>query len=141
MQHKHNMAEMATQLTKPYQMLVVEQVDDYSAILTRVEGSYIFHQHPRDEMYLVLEGEIVMDYPDGGSITLKQGESIVAQSGEKHRSRSADGALVLIFRHKDHVYGPSRLGRIREAIKSNLPSIRENLPSIRGNLPLRRHND
>jgi len=134
MQHKHNMAEMATQLTKPFQSRAIEQVDDYSAILTRVEGSYIFHQHPRDEMYLVLEGEIMMDYPDGSSITLKQGESIVAQSGEKHRSRSDDGALVLIFRHRDCVYGPSRLGRIREAIKSNLPSIRENHP-------LRRHND
>jgi len=134
MQHKHNMAEMATQLTKPFQSIAIEQVDDYSAILTRVEGSYIFHQHPRDEMYLVLEGEIMMDYPDGSSITLKQGESIVAQSGEKHRSRSDDGALVLIFRHRDCVYGPSRLGRIREAIKSNLPSIRENHP-------LRRHND
>ena len=141
MQHKHNMAEMAAQLTKPFQMVVVEQVDDYSAILTRVEGSYIFHQHPRDEMYLVLEGEIVMDYPVGSSITVKQGESLVAQGEEKHRSRSDDGALVLIFRHRDTVYGPGRLGRIKDAIRSNLPSIRDNLPSIRDSLPLRRGDD
>lgn len=121
MQHKHNLAEMASQLTKPFLLLMVEQVDDYCAFLVRVEGSYIFHQHPRDEMYFVLEGEIVMDFADGGSITLKQGESLVAQSEEKHRSRSEDGALVLVFRHKDCLYGPSRLGRIKQAIRSNLP--------------------
>jgi len=141
MQHKHNMAEMASQLTKPFQLLVVEHVDDYTAILVRVEGSFIFHQHPRDEMYFVLEGEMVMDYPDGTSVTLKPGESLVAHSGEKHRSRSEDGALVLVFRHKDTVYGLGRLGRIREAIRSNLPSIRDNLPSIRDSLPLRRGDD
>jgi len=121
MQHKHNIAELSAQLTGPFKLLVVEQVDDYCVLLTRIEGTYLFHQHPKDEMYLVLEGEIVMDYPDGNSITLKEGESLVARSGEKHRSRSKEGATVLIFRNQACMYGASRLDRIKEAIKSNLP--------------------
>lgn len=121
MEQKHNIAEISSQLTEPFKVVLLEQVDDYCVFLTRIEGTYLFHQHAKDEMYLVLEGEIVMDYPDGNSVTLKQGDSLVARSGEKHRSRSKEGAVVLIFKHKSALLGMSRLDRIKEALRSNLP--------------------
>ena len=77
------------------------QVDDYCAYLTRIEGTYIFHHHARDEMYLVMEGEMAVDYADGAGITLSEGESLVVRGGEKHRSRSEQGALVLMFKARD----------------------------------------
>jgi acetyl-CoA carboxylase carboxyltransferase component len=121
MEQKHNIAEISSQLMEPFKVVLLEQVDDYCVFLTRIEGTYLFHQHARDEMYLVLEGEIAMDYPDGNSVTLKQGDSLVARSGEKHRSRSKEGAVVLIFKHKSALLGMSRLDRIKEALRSNLP--------------------
>ena len=101
MEHKQSIAEMAARLTEPFKHLVVGQVDDYCAYLTRIQGTYLFHQHARDEMYLVLEGEIGVDYADGASVTVGQGESLVVRAGEKHRSRSEQGALVLMFKSKE----------------------------------------
>ena len=95
------LTEVASRLTEPFKHLVVGQVDDYCAYLTRIEGTYLFHQHARDEMYLVLEGEIGVDYADGTSVTVGQGESLVVRAGEKHRSRSEQGALVLMFKARD----------------------------------------
>ena len=101
MEQKRSITEVASQLTDPFKHIVVGQVDDYCAYLTRIQGSYLFHQHAKDEMYLVLEGEIGVDYDDGASVTVGQGESLVVRAGERHRSRSEQGALVLMFKARD----------------------------------------
>ena len=101
MSEKVNIAQVAARLTEPFKHLVVGQVDDYCAYLTRIEGTYLFHQHTKDEMYLVLEGHIGVDYAVGTSVTLERGESLVVRTGEKHRSRSEKGALVLMFKARD----------------------------------------
>jgi len=105
MGNKHSIAEVAARLDDPFKHIVVGQVDDYCAYLVRIKGNYLFHQHPKDEMYLVLEGELSIDYgpsvEDGGSVTLSEGETLVVRAGEKHRSRSETGALVLMFKAHD----------------------------------------
>jgi len=101
MARKVNIAQIAGRLTEPFKHLVVGQVDEYCAYLTRIQGTYLYHQHAKDEMYLVLEGEIGVDYADDTSVTVGQGESLVVRAGEKHRSRSEKGALVLMFKARD----------------------------------------
>ncbi len=98
---KRVLSEIANNLTEPFTHSIVGQVDDYCAYLTRIEGTYLFHQHVRDEMYLVLEGEIGVDYVDGTSVSVAQGESLVVRAGEKHRSWSEHGAVVLMFKARD----------------------------------------
>ena len=95
------LADIARGLTEPFKHSIVGQVDDYCAYMTRIEGTYLFHQHARDEMYMVTEGEIVVDYDDDVSVTVGQGESLVVQAGVKHRSRSEQGALVLMFKARE----------------------------------------
>lgn len=101
MEKKQVLAEIAPRLTDPFKHLVVGQVDDYCAYLTRIEGAYLYHQHPKDEMYLVVEGELCIDYEDGTTITLHKDETLVVRAGEKHRSRSETEALVLMFKAQD----------------------------------------
>jgi mannose-6-phosphate isomerase-like protein (cupin superfamily) len=100
-EEKAKLAEVASRLQKPFEHLIVGQVDDYCAYLTRIEGAYLFHQHPKDEMYLVLQGALTIEYEDGATVTLAEGESIVVRAKEKHRSRSDQGALVLMFKAHD----------------------------------------
>jgi mannose-6-phosphate isomerase-like protein (cupin superfamily) len=101
MTEKANITKVAAELTDSFKHLIVGQVDDYCAYLVRIVGTYLFHQHPKDEMYLVLEGEMAIDYTDGASVTLEPMESLVVLAGEKHRSRSEQGALVLMFKARD----------------------------------------
>ena len=101
MADKCNIAKIAARLAGPFKHLVLERVDDYCAYLVRIEGAYLFHQHPKDEMYLVLEGEMAIDYADGDCVTLGTMESLAVRAGEKHRSRSEQGALVLMFKARD----------------------------------------
>jgi len=98
---KRSLAEVARGLSEPFTRAVVGEVDDYCVYLTRIEGTYLFHQHARDEMYLVVRGEMVVDYTDGVSVPLGLEESLVVRAGERHRSRSEQGALVLMFKARD----------------------------------------
>ncbi|MGD8244483.1 MAG: cupin domain-containing protein [Anaerolineae bacterium] len=105
MEKKHSISEVAARLEGPFKHFVVGQVDDYCAYLVRIEGNYLFHQHPKDEMYLVLEGELTIDYrlpcEEDKSLTLGRGETLVVRAGERHRSGSEKGALVLMFKAHD----------------------------------------
>lgn len=100
-ERKMSIAESAELLTQPFTHNVLGRVDDYCAYLSRFQGSYRFHEHGKDEMYLVLEGEIFIDYYDGPSMPVRQGEALVVRAGERHRSRAEEGSLVLIFKAAD----------------------------------------
>jgi mannose-6-phosphate isomerase-like protein (cupin superfamily) len=97
-ERKTAIAESAELLIQPFTHTVLGQVDDYCAYLSRFLGSYKFHEHVRDEMYLVLEGEIFIDYYDGPSIPVRQGEVLVVRAGERHRSRAEEDSLVVLFK-------------------------------------------
>ncbi len=94
-------AEAAARLSEPFTHTVVGQVDDYCAYLSRFKGIYRFHQHARDEMYYVVEGEIYIDYLGGDSVCLGPGDTLVIRAYETHRSRADQEALVLMFKAKD----------------------------------------
>ena len=91
-------AEAAEVLIQPFTHTVLGQVDDYCAYLSRFDGTYKFHEHAKDEMYVVLEGEMFIDYYDGPSVPVRKGEVLVVRAGERHRSRAEEEALVLIFK-------------------------------------------
>lgn len=97
-EQKTVVAEAAEFLIQPFTHRVLGQVDDYCAYLSRFMGTYKFHEHLKDEMYLVLEGEIFIDYYDGPSIPVRQGEVLVVRAGERHRSRAEEDSLVIIFK-------------------------------------------
>jgi mannose-6-phosphate isomerase-like protein (cupin superfamily) len=97
-EQKVSISEAAELLAEPFTHTVLGQVDDYCAYLSRFEGSYRFHEHAKDEMYVVLEGEIFIDYYDGPSVPVRQGETLVVRAGERHRSRAEGDSLVLMFK-------------------------------------------
>lgn len=50
---------------------------------------------------MVLEGEVFIDYFDGPSVPVRQGEALVVKAGERHRSRADKELLVLMFKAVD----------------------------------------
>jgi mannose-6-phosphate isomerase-like protein (cupin superfamily) len=97
-ERKTNIQEVAATLVQPFTHTAVGQVDDYCAYLSRFQGTWKFHEHAKDEMYVVMDGEIFIDYYDGPSVPVHQGEVLVVKAGERHRSRSEGDALVLMFK-------------------------------------------
>jgi mannose-6-phosphate isomerase-like protein (cupin superfamily) len=88
-----SISEAQAKLTRPWIHTVVGQVDEYCAYLCRFQGTYQFHEHTKDEMYMVLKGETFIEYQEGPTVLL--------QEGEMHRSGTPAEALVLMFKARD----------------------------------------
>ncbi len=101
MPNKTTIEELANMLTKPYTHLELGQVNDHAAYIVHFKDEYPYHRHTRDEMYIVLEGEITIRFLNQPPLTLKQNESTVVRSYTTHSPCSEAGALVLMFKPKE----------------------------------------
>ena len=70
--------------------------------VARLKGEFIWHAHAgEDELFLVLEGELRIDFRRGGedewSRTIAACEMLIVPRGVEHRPVAADEVLLLLF--------------------------------------------
>ena len=64
---------------------VVAALNDYQVKVVKVQGEFVWHAHAQtDELFLVLDGELVIEFRDG-QVTLSAGELFVVPGGKEHR--------------------------------------------------------
>ncbi len=91
-----NFAEKLSLFTEHWQPKVIAQMNDYQFKLAKLEGEFVWHTHAdTDETFIVLEGEMQIDFPDG-PVHLKAGEMIVVPKGVAHKPFAPREAKVLL---------------------------------------------
>lgn len=91
-----DLAAKCASVPETWQPRVVAKLNDYHFKVARLEGEFIWHDHPdTDEAFLVLEGRLWIDLPDG-SVKLGPGELFVVPAGVRHRPR-AEGEVRLLL--------------------------------------------
>ena len=64
--------------------------------LAKLEGDFHWHAHAdTDELFLVIEGELDIEFRDGTQ-TLKPGEMIVVPRATEHRPRAGKGEVKVL---------------------------------------------
>lgn len=82
---------------------VVAEMNDLQFKLAKLQGGFVWHSHPEtDETFLVLEGELRIDFP-GRSVTLKSGEMCVVPKGVSHKPFAEREVHVLLIEPKGTV--------------------------------------
>ena len=95
--HAINLAEKFGLLTELWQPRVVAELNDYQFKVVRVRGDFVWHEHPdTDEAFLVLEGTLRIDLPDG-SVHLSAGELFVVPRGLSHKPYAEGEVKVLLI--------------------------------------------
>ena len=73
------------------------KVNDSVVRLGVVQGEYHWHKHDHeDECFIVLEGELVIDIENKGSVTLTQHLGYTVPKGVVHRTRAAVKTVILM---------------------------------------------
>lgn len=76
---------------------VIAEMNDYQFKLVRIAGEFVWHQHAdTDETFLVLEGQLRIDFRDGG-VDLSAGEMLVVPRGVEHKPSADEEARVLLI--------------------------------------------
>jgi mannose-6-phosphate isomerase-like protein (cupin superfamily) len=83
--------------TEHWQPKVVAEMNDYQFKLSKVQGDFIWHNHPEtDETFLVVEGHLRIDFRDG-SVNLGPGEMFVVPKGVEHKPFAEHEVKLMII--------------------------------------------
>src|SRR4051794_23092063 len=80
-----NLAEKFGLIAEQWSPRVIAELNDYQFKLSRIQGDFVWHDHPEtDEAFLVVEGELRIDFRDG-AVLLRPGELFVVPKGVEHK--------------------------------------------------------
>ena len=82
---------------------IIASLNDYHFKLVKVKGDFIWHNHQTtDEAFIVLSGELRIDYRDQ-SITLREGEMHIVKKGIVHKPYAEDECSILLIEPRDTI--------------------------------------
>ena len=91
-----NLADKLALIRDHWSPRVVAELNDYQFKLVKVAGDFVWHDHPdTDEVFLVLAGELRIDFRDG-AVSLSEGEMYVVPRGVEHKPFAERECHVLL---------------------------------------------
>jgi mannose-6-phosphate isomerase-like protein (cupin superfamily) len=92
-----NLNQKLSLFTEHWQPKVIAEMNDYQFKLSKLEGEFIWHNHPEtDETFLVVEGHLRIDFRDG-SVNLGPGEMFVVPKGVEHKPYAEREVKLMII--------------------------------------------
>jgi mannose-6-phosphate isomerase-like protein (cupin superfamily) len=97
-----NLHHLGQEIRETYRNFVVSHVNDSCLRFVVFTGEYEWHYHPdSDELFIVLEGELFIDFEDRETVSLKPHDVITIPAGTVHRTRAMQRTINLCFEHTD----------------------------------------
>ncbi len=85
-------------ITEKYRNVVISKVNDGCLRLAVFEEDYLWHHHPAsDELFIVIEGCLAIDFEDGRELKLTSWQSVTIPAGTLHRTRAIGRTINLCF--------------------------------------------
>jgi mannose-6-phosphate isomerase-like protein (cupin superfamily) len=100
MEHPIRFTEKFARLEGLWSPRVIAEMNDYQFKIVRIQGDFVWHDHPEtDEAFIVLKGEIRIDFRDR-AIVLGEGEMYVVPKGVEHKPYADSEAELLLIEPK-----------------------------------------
>jgi len=91
-----NFAQKFGRLQERWQPRVVAELNDYQFKVVRLQGDFVWHSHKdTDEAFVVVEGELRIDFRDG-AVRIGPGEMFVVPKGIEHKPY-AEGEVKMLL--------------------------------------------
>ena len=91
-----NLLSKFSKFTEQWSPKIVAQLNNYHFKVARIEGNFTWHDHKNtDEVFLVLEGEMRIDFRDG-NVILKKGEMFVVPKSIEHKPFAGKECKILL---------------------------------------------
>jgi mannose-6-phosphate isomerase-like protein (cupin superfamily) len=94
---KISLTEKLGTFTEHWSPKIIGRMNDYELKIVKVQGEFVWHQHDdTDEVFVVLDGELTIDLPDG-AVVLGPQETVTIPRGVRHRPRAAAETSALLI--------------------------------------------
>ena len=92
-----NFKEKLSLFSEQWSPRIIAQLNDYHFKLAKVEGEFIWHDHPEtDEVFVVIKGQLDILFRDG-KVSLDEGEMFVVPKGLEHKPVAENECHILLI--------------------------------------------
>ncbi len=92
-----NLQDKLGRITETWQPRVIAEMNDYQFKVVKLHGDFVWHSHAdTDETFIVLDGELRIDFRDG-PLTLRAGELYVVPRGVEHKPYAEREVQVMLI--------------------------------------------
>ena len=86
--------------SEQWQPKVIATMNDYEFKIAKIEGEFIWHSHKEtDETFIVIKGEIEIEFRDG-IVKVKEGEIFIVPAGIEHKPMSKKESQIMLIEPK-----------------------------------------
>ena len=81
---------------------IIAELNDQHIKVCKLKDNFVWHSHENeDELFMVFKGTLFMDFKDGKTVEVGEGEILIVPKGVEHRPRT-NGEIVynLLFEPK-----------------------------------------
>ncbi|QOR40352.1 cupin domain-containing protein [Billgrantia diversa] len=84
-------------LNEQWSPRMIAEMNDYQFKVVKLEGDFVWHDHPEtDEVFLVIKGNLRIDFRDG-AVNLAAGEMLVVPKSVEHKPFAEQEAEVMLI--------------------------------------------
>ena len=92
-----NFQQKLSLFTEQWTPKVVAEMNDYQFKMVKLQGDFVWHAHEHtDEAFLVLEGQLRIDFRDG-AVEIGPGEMYVVPKAVEHKPFAAEEVKLLLI--------------------------------------------
>lgn len=92
-----NLKDKLAKFSEHWSPKIVAQMNDYHIKLAKVQGEFVWHDHPEtDELFLVVDGKLEIMFRDG-KVTLEAGDLYVVPKGVEHKPVAEQECHILLI--------------------------------------------
>ena len=91
-----NLKDKLSKFSEYWSPKIVAQLNDYHFKLAKVQGEFVWHDHPEtDEVFLIVKGHLDILFRDG-KVSLNEGELFVVPKGIEHKPVAEDECHIML---------------------------------------------
>lgn len=94
---KINLAEKFALIQEHWSPKIIGDLNGQHVKLAKVQGAFVWHHHTdEDELFLVVKGQLTIQFRDG-EVVLNEGECCIVPRGVEHRPVAEEEVHLLLF--------------------------------------------
>ncbi|WP_440119893.1 cupin domain-containing protein [Paenibacillus sp. QZ-Y1] len=95
-----NFNEKLSKFNEHWSPKVIGEMNDYQFKLVKIEGDFVWHDHQdTDEVFIVIKGEMFIDFRDG-QVKISQGEMFIVPRGVEHKTFAHQECHIMMVEPK-----------------------------------------
>lgn len=98
-----NIMDKFSMFEKHWTPHIIGELNGQYVKLCKLKDAFVWHSHEKeDELFMVFKGTLLMDFRDGRTVEVREGEILIVPKGVEHRPHT-NGEIVfnLLFEPKE----------------------------------------